>query len=301
MDNDSESLLNVTSSHLNSGMRGIPVGTCRTSFVTPTEGVHYAGYPIAELMNFSPEQIFYLLLHKSLPTPEQTTSFMNELKSRGEVPREIIDVLLALPKHGHPMDWMSTGIMALGMFDQDENWTENGLNLVAKMPRMMGLIFRIREGRVQNIPDDDLSKNLVDRFIHTLEPGADTSVMAKIVSAFLVLHMDHGGGNLSTFTGKAIASGLATLYTSISGSMMPFQGLFMEEQINPVWNLSRKLGPVIVVRLNHSSEMSSPTKDPSLDSATLCSEQRTPVPLYKFKSVKRYAQTTLFSIPSSVY
>ncbi len=224
MDNDSESLLNVTSSHLNSGMRGIPVGTCRTSFVTPTEGVHYAGYPIAELMNFTPEQIFYLLLHKSLPTPEQTTSFMNELKSRGEVPREIIDVLLALPKHGHPMDWMSTGIMALGMFDQDENWTENGLNLVAKMPRLMGLIFRIREGRVQNIPDDDLSKNLVDRFIHTLEPETDTSVMAKIVSAFLVLHMDHGGGNLSTFTGKAIASGLATLYTSISGSMNALSG-----------------------------------------------------------------------------
>ena len=48
--------------------------------------------------------------------------------------------------------------------------------------------------------------------------------MAKIVSAFLVLHMDHGGGNLSTFTGKAIASGLATLYTSISGSMNALSG-----------------------------------------------------------------------------
>ena len=55
---------------------------------------------------------------------------MNELKSRGEVPQEITDILLALPKHGHPMDWMSTGIMALGMFDQDVNWSENGLSLI---------------------------------------------------------------------------------------------------------------------------------------------------------------------------
>jgi len=33
-------LLEVTDSHLNTGLRGVPVGTCRTSFVTPNEGVH---------------------------------------------------------------------------------------------------------------------------------------------------------------------------------------------------------------------------------------------------------------------
>ena len=36
---DEESLLELTTAHLNIGMRGVPA-TCRT-FVTPTEGVHY--------------------------------------------------------------------------------------------------------------------------------------------------------------------------------------------------------------------------------------------------------------------
>ena len=66
-----EVLCEVTENHLNTGLRGIPVGTCRTSFVTPTEGVHYCGYPIKELVDFSPEDIIYLLFNKELQTPAQ--------------------------------------------------------------------------------------------------------------------------------------------------------------------------------------------------------------------------------------
>ena len=64
---DEDDLFTVTSSHLNTGLRGVPVGTCRTSFVTPTEGVHYCGYPIAELAHLPPEDIVYLLCNKELP------------------------------------------------------------------------------------------------------------------------------------------------------------------------------------------------------------------------------------------
>jgi citrate synthase len=68
---DNKVLLEVTENHLNTGLRGVPVGTCRTSYVTPTEGVHYCGYPISELAQFDPEDIVYLLFNKELPTPEQ--------------------------------------------------------------------------------------------------------------------------------------------------------------------------------------------------------------------------------------
>ena len=61
-----EVLFEVTENHLNTGLRGIPVGTCRTSFVTPSEGVHYCGYPISELAAFEPEDI--CLLYTS-PSP----------------------------------------------------------------------------------------------------------------------------------------------------------------------------------------------------------------------------------------
>jgi len=61
---DDQGMFNVTEAHLNTGLRGIPVGTCRTSFVTPGEGVHYCGYPISELAHFPPEDIVYLLFNK---------------------------------------------------------------------------------------------------------------------------------------------------------------------------------------------------------------------------------------------
>lgn len=224
MDSD-KVLCEVTENHLNTGLRGIPVGTCRTSFVTPTEGVHYCGYPIKDLVDFSPEEIIYLLMNKQLPNAEQTAAITKNLQSRGKLPDEIIGILSSLPKDGHPMDWLSIGIHSLGMFDDNEDWKENTLNLIAKMPRLMGLIFRIREGREENIPDDDLTKSIVERFVHTLEfEDVDKAKMSRVISTYLVLHMDHGGGNLSTFTGKAIASGKATVYSSIAGAMNALSG-----------------------------------------------------------------------------
>ena len=220
-----EPMFTVHDSHLNTGLRGIPVGTCRTSFVTPNEGVHYCGYPIAELAHHSPEDVVYLLFNKELPNAEQSQAFKSEMAARGRVPDSLAAVFSTLPKDGHPMDWLSVGIHTLGMLDTTGDWKEDALNLIARMPRMMGLIFRIREGRGENIPADDLDASMVQRFVRTLEmEGVDDALMEKILSTYLVLHMDHGGGNLSTFTGKAIASGHATVYASIAGAMNALSG-----------------------------------------------------------------------------
>ena len=209
-----DGLFNVTENHLNTGLRGIPVGTCRTSFVTPMDGVHYCGYPISELANFSPEDIVYLLFNKELPNAEQSAAFASDLAGRGHVPSSVAAVLQTLPKDGHPMDWLSVGVQTLGMLDTTGDWKEDALNLIARMPRLMGLLFRIREGRGENIPDDDLSASMVKRFVRTIDiSDVDQEQMERILSTYLVLHMDHGGGNLSTFAGKAIASGHATVYS----------------------------------------------------------------------------------------
>ena len=222
---DEDVLLEMTKEHLNIGLRGVPVGTCRTSFVTPTEGVHYCGYPIRELAGFEPEDIVYLLMNKELPNAAQSQEIRQDLASRAKIPGDLESVLRALPKFGHPMDWLSIGIHTLGMFETTEDWKEDALNLIARMPRLMGLIFRIREGRDSNIPEDDTSISLVDRFIHTLElENVDKDIMRRVISTYLVLHMDHGGGNLSTFTGKAVASGKATVYSSIAGAMNALSG-----------------------------------------------------------------------------
>ncbi|MED5497913.1 MAG: citrate/2-methylcitrate synthase, partial [Candidatus Thermoplasmatota archaeon] len=219
-----EQLLNLTEAHLDIGMRGVPVGTCRTSFVTPNEGVHYCGYPIAELAEMEPEDVVYLLHNKQLPTPEESSAFKQELAQRAVIPGDFHPIFSALPRDGHPMDWLAIGIQTLGMWDCKKDWREDALNLVARMPRMMGLLFRYREGRVDEIPADDTSLSMVERFTHTLQLDVDQEKLARVLSVYLVLHMDHGGGNLSTFVGKAVASGHATLYSAMASSMNALSG-----------------------------------------------------------------------------
>ena len=91
-------LLNLTEAHLDIGMRGVPVGTCRTSFVTPGEGVHYCGYPIAELAEMAPEDVVFLLHNKELPTPEQSSAFREDLASRATIPGDLGPVFSSLPR-----------------------------------------------------------------------------------------------------------------------------------------------------------------------------------------------------------
>lgn len=223
--NDKEVLLEVTSDHLNTGLRGVPVGTCRTSFVTPTEGVHYCGYPIAELAAFAPEDIIYLLFNKELPTSEQSEEIRAELATRATIPGDVESVLKTLPLDGHPMDWLSVGIHTLGMLETTNDWREDAMNLIARMPRLMALIFRIRDGRADEIPADDPQASLVERFVNALDlKDVNKEKMTRVISTYLVLHMDHGGGNLSTFSGKAIASGHATVYSSMAGAMNALSG-----------------------------------------------------------------------------
>lgn len=240
---DENSLFELTSSHLNTGMRGIPVGTCRTSFVTPTEGVHYCGYPISELASMLPEDVIYLLFNKELPNPEQSSAFQEELKSRGAIPDGTEQVLASLPIDGHPMDWLSIGIHTLGMLGGEGDWKSDALNLVARMPRLLGLIFRYREGRSDNIPADDLSLDLVGRFTNTLDFGdVDKSIMDQVIATYLVLHMDHGGGNLSTFAGKAVASGHASVYSSMAGAMNALSGPLHGRANQSCFEFVKKIG-----------------------------------------------------------
>ena len=104
------------------------------------------------------------------------------------------------------------------------DWKEDALNLVARMPRLMGMLFRYREGRTEGIPNDDPSLSMIERFTNTLQLDVDQEKLARVLSVYLVLHMDHGGGNLSTFVGKAVASGHATLYSAMASSMNALSG-----------------------------------------------------------------------------
>ena len=93
----------IKESNLDSGLRGVPVGTCETSYVDPLEGVHYVGYPVEDLVNLEEEDVVYLLLNKELPTPEQSEKFRSELAMRGEtLPTGALRVRRASPPRPSP-------------------------------------------------------------------------------------------------------------------------------------------------------------------------------------------------------
>lgn len=190
-----------------------------------------------------PEDVVYLLFNKELPNPEQSSAFQEELKSRGAIPDGVEQVLASLPIDGHPMDWLSIGIHTLGMLGGEGDWKSDALNLVARLPRLLGLIFRYRECRSENIPPDDLSLDLVGRFTNTLDfDDVDKSIMDQVIATYLVLHMDHGGGNLSTFAGKAVASGHATVYSSMAGAMNALSGPLHGRANQSCFEFVKKIG-----------------------------------------------------------
>ena len=106
-------LFEITENHLNTGLRGFPVGTVRTSKVGKMEGVSYVGYPIADLAYLDPEAAVYLLLNKELPSDAELTAFKADLAARSVIPQSVLDAIANLPKDLHPMEWLMTGLLLI--------------------------------------------------------------------------------------------------------------------------------------------------------------------------------------------
>jgi len=224
---EDDSLFTITEAHLDSGMRGIPVGTCRTSFVDPIKGVHYVGYPVEDLVDLEEEDVIYLLMNKRLPTEDESKAFRDELVQRGEnIPTGALRVLESLtPGSGHPMDWLSIGIMALGTAETTGDTRGDAMNLIARMPELMARIFRLRNGKQERLRPRKPELGLVENFVHMMGyEGERAERVARVLRFFFILHMDHGGGNLCTFSGKAVASGWASIYSSLAGAMNALSG-----------------------------------------------------------------------------
>ncbi|MBK64912.1 MAG: citrate synthase [Euryarchaeota archaeon] len=224
---EEEELFTITTKHLNSGMRGIPVGTCQTSYVDPLEGVHYVGYPVGDLANMEEEDVIFLLLYKHLPSAEESITFRKELAHRAEeMPTGALRVLESLtPGSGHPMDWLSMGIMALGAAETTGDVRIDSMNLIARMPELMARILLLRGGTQESLRPRKPELGLVENFVHMLgKDGEEAEKMTRVIKFFFILHMDHGGGNLSTFSGKAVASGRASVYASLASAMNALSG-----------------------------------------------------------------------------
>ena len=215
-----EVLLSLTEKNLETGLRGVPVGYCSTSFVDSQKGLHYRGYNIKDLAYKSPEEVIYLLLNSEFPTDNQLTDFKDKLNQYAKVDEAVLNQIKTFSKDAHPMYWFLGAINALGMNVVTQDWKEDALRIIASVPLITAAIFRFREGKEWIEPKLELG--YMENFAHML--GVDNADSIKVLKIFDILHLDHGGGNLSTFVGKAIASGHADMFQSIIGAMAALAG-----------------------------------------------------------------------------
>ena len=72
-------------------------------------------------------------------------------------------------------------------------------------------------------PDLELSTS--ENLLQMLRPDKHyTDVEAKVLDAALILHMEHGGGNNSTFTTRVVSSSGSDTYSTIAAAMSSLKG-----------------------------------------------------------------------------
>ncbi|MBN4066778.1 citrate (Si)-synthase [Simkania negevensis] len=219
-----DALFEITKDHLETGLRGYPVGHCPTSYVDAQKGLFYAGIAIDELIGWVPQEVIYLLYQGKKGSKEEVEVFHANLKKRAGCSDELKKSICSLPRQGHPMKLFCAALLLCGMVEGKGDYREDCLNLIAKIPEVAAIVINHHAGWGGTNPSlPDLG--YIPNFVHMLNaPDIDRKTLMPVFQLFNILHYDHGGGNLSTFIGKAVASGLEDMYGSMASAMCALAG-----------------------------------------------------------------------------
>lgn len=217
-------LFEITKDHLDTGLRGVPVGYCTTSHVDPIKGLTYVGRPIAELAYRDPIEVIYLLYYGEAGTKDQVAQFARELAKRAHCKKETLQHIEGLPHGGHPMDGFAAALLVAGMYEGRENYREDCLNVIARLPQIVATLINSRQ-KWGPTPPSQPELGYMENFVHMLQmPEKKGPELLQAFKLFEVLSLDHSGGNLSTFVGKAVASALEPMYGSLAAAMTGLAG-----------------------------------------------------------------------------
>jgi citrate synthase len=221
---EQEVLFTVTRDCLETGMRGYPVGYCTTSYVDPHKGIFYVGKPISELAFRQPEEVIYLLYYGKEGSAEEIAQFKSELIKRSHVSRRVLEHIRALPRESHPMKLFAMGLLLEGSLEGVNDYREDCLNLIARIPTLVACMINHHAGW-KSEKESRPELGYIENFVSMLGlPGEHSEDLTTVMKLFNILHYDHGGGNLSTFVGKAVASGLEDMYGSMASAMCALAG-----------------------------------------------------------------------------
>ena len=203
--------------------------------------LYYRGYNIKDLVagfleadHFGFEEIAYLLLFGELPTKTELTRFQGMLAERRSLPPTFVrDIIMKAPSKDM-MNSLSRSILNLYSYDEKADDTSipnvlrQCLNLISQFPMLMVYgyhAYNYRKGEDLFIyaPSEKLS--MAENILMMLrEDRKYTALEARILDMALVLHMDHGGGNNSTFTTHVVTSSGTDTYSTIAAAMASLKG-----------------------------------------------------------------------------
>lgn len=202
----------------------------------------YRGYSISDLVDhavaenrFGFEETAYLLMAGELPTAEQLKTFNDLIAAQRDLPDGFTANYIMKPPTRDLMNAMSRAVLQLYAFDDEaenrssEHEIDTAIMLLSRLPRIMVLSYHVMR-----------DKFFVDSmFIHHYIPGQSTAetilsmlrpdrqftdTEAKTLDIMLMLHAEHGGGNNSTFTCRAVTSADTDPYSAYSAAIGSLKG-----------------------------------------------------------------------------
>jgi len=208
----------------------------------PCEGeLLYRGYDIKDLIDGALhrknvyEEGAYLLLFGELPNEEELKDFNSVISSNMTLPTNFTrDVIMKAPDIDI-MSSMTKSILTLASYDKNKNdlsvsnILRQSIQLISTFP-MLAVYgyhaynhYKNDKSMFIHRPDENLS--IAENFLRMLRPDMKYSELeAVVLDVALLLHMEHGGGNNSTFTTRVVTSSGTDTYSAIAAAMSSLKG-----------------------------------------------------------------------------
>lgn len=209
----------------------------------PIDGrLYYRGYNVEDLVKgftsenrFGYEEMTYLLLFGKLPTKDELFEFCQALYSYRSLPTNFVrDIIMKAPSKDM-MNTLARSVLTLYSYDDFEDDTSlpnvlrQCLQLISLFPQLAIYGYQAyshyHDGKslIIHPPKQDLST--AEHILYLLRPNKKyTELEARILDVALVLHMEHGGGNNSTFTTHVVTSSMTDTYSTIAAAIGSLKG-----------------------------------------------------------------------------
>ena len=201
----------------------------------------YRGYRVEHLINdlgseeMGFEKIAYLLLMGQLPTSEQEAEFRALMGEVRTLPTNFTrDVIMKAPSEDI-MNSMTRSILTLASYDPKAkdtsvaNSLRQCIQLISEFPLLAVYGYNAynhyEKDQSMFIHHPDPKLSTAENLLMLLRPDRQYSpVEAKVLDTALILHMEHGGGNNSTFTTRVVTSSGSDTYSTMAAAMSSLKG-----------------------------------------------------------------------------